>query len=248
MKLFIHRSGRTARAGQKGTSYALVTPDEVAYMHDLSAYCGRKYMDEDKDGSNIVEDPTIISYGKIPQEIIDIHNERYEKLIKRQPLLFKPFLESIKKSLQKYNRTRDPASNLGMQETHGLVPKIHPVLLDRVDKKQQELADFKALVSGYKPRAAAIELGLIKAKDDDAVSMIQKVAKDQQNAVKAKQVRIDMQKKLEKERDHQMHLLEQNQIELSKWEKMNNEKLEVKSVHNDTSRMSKKRRMKMEKV
>jgi ATP-dependent RNA helicase DDX54/DBP10 len=45
MKLFIHRSGRTARAGQKGTSYSLVSNDEVAYIHDLSAYVGKKYYD-----------------------------------------------------------------------------------------------------------------------------------------------------------------------------------------------------------
>lgn len=45
LKLFIHRSGRTARAGQKGTAYCLVTGDEVAYLHDLSIYVGRKYAD-----------------------------------------------------------------------------------------------------------------------------------------------------------------------------------------------------------
>ena len=45
MKLFIHRSGRTARAGQKGSSYALITTDEMAYLHDLSIFVGKKYVD-----------------------------------------------------------------------------------------------------------------------------------------------------------------------------------------------------------
>jgi ATP-dependent RNA helicase DDX54/DBP10 len=46
MKLFIHRSGRTARAGQKGTSYSLLSTDELAYLHDLGSYVGKKYFDE----------------------------------------------------------------------------------------------------------------------------------------------------------------------------------------------------------
>jgi ATP-dependent RNA helicase DDX54/DBP10 len=45
MKLFIHRAGRTARNGQKGTSYTILTKEEIPYMHDLSIYIGRKYFD-----------------------------------------------------------------------------------------------------------------------------------------------------------------------------------------------------------
>ena len=77
----------------------MVTPEERAYMHDLSAYVGRKYYDEDKDDIVVSTDPSVISFGKIPQEIIDIYSERYDNMIKKQPLLFNPFLESIKKSL-----------------------------------------------------------------------------------------------------------------------------------------------------
>ena len=45
LKLFIHRSGRTARAGQTGTSYSILTPEEIGYMHDLSIFVGRKHYD-----------------------------------------------------------------------------------------------------------------------------------------------------------------------------------------------------------
>ena len=45
LKLYIHRSGRTARAGQKGTSYSIITYEEMGYLHDLSAYVGKKYVD-----------------------------------------------------------------------------------------------------------------------------------------------------------------------------------------------------------
>ena len=45
LKLFIHRSGRTARNGQKGISFSIVTKEEIPYMHDLSIFIGRKYYD-----------------------------------------------------------------------------------------------------------------------------------------------------------------------------------------------------------
>jgi hypothetical protein len=61
-------------------------------------------------------------------------------------------MASIQKSLTKYNRTRDPASATGMIEAHKLTPKIHPLLLSRVDAKQQALTDFRAMVSNYKPK------------------------------------------------------------------------------------------------
>jgi len=62
LKLFIHRAGRTARAGQKGSSYAIVTPDELGYVHDLSTYVGKKFNDEPEH----LDNTDIISYGIIP--------------------------------------------------------------------------------------------------------------------------------------------------------------------------------------
>jgi len=40
------------------------------------------------------------------------------------------------KAMQKYNKTKDEASQVAMQAVHGIVPKIHPMLLERVDKNE----------------------------------------------------------------------------------------------------------------
>ena len=86
LKLYIHRSGRTARAGQKGTSYSIITNEEMGYLHDLSVYVGKKYADslgslqaQTKEGEldtlitteSIATDPNYISFGILPQNVLD---------------------------------------------------------------------------------------------------------------------------------------------------------------------------------
>ena len=80
LKLYIHRAGRTARAGQKGTSYSLITNEELGYLHDLSVFVGKKYVDsleslkaqtkEEIDPSLTIEqvahNPQYISFGRLP--------------------------------------------------------------------------------------------------------------------------------------------------------------------------------------
>lgn len=55
MKIFIHRSGRTARNGQKGTSYSIITREETPYLHDLSIFVGRQYYDQETETETLNE-------------------------------------------------------------------------------------------------------------------------------------------------------------------------------------------------
>lgn len=65
-KIFIHRSGRTARAGKKGNTYALMGMNEIMYVSEIMLLAGRKL-------SNKVEDMPDTSkavYGSIPVQLI----------------------------------------------------------------------------------------------------------------------------------------------------------------------------------
>ncbi|SCU91482.1 LAFA_0F04016g1_1 [Lachancea sp. 'fantastica'] len=43
-KIFVHRVGRTARAGNKGSAYSIVSDNELPYLLDLELFLGRKIL------------------------------------------------------------------------------------------------------------------------------------------------------------------------------------------------------------
>eukprot|EP01025_Chloroclados_australasicus_P014236 TRINITY_DN1666_c0_g1_i3.p1 TRINITY_DN1666_c0_g1~~TRINITY_DN1666_c0_g1_i3.p1 ORF type:complete len:542 (+),score=74.79 TRINITY_DN1666_c0_g1_i3:133-1758(+) len=51
-KLFVHRTGRTARAGRSGTAVSLISPEEIPYVIDLHVFLGRRPTPVDLDGKN----------------------------------------------------------------------------------------------------------------------------------------------------------------------------------------------------
>ena len=48
-KIFIHRAGRTARAGREGKVYCLVSMSEVCYVSEILVNVGRKATNDRKD-------------------------------------------------------------------------------------------------------------------------------------------------------------------------------------------------------
>lgn len=72
-KLFIHRAGRAARAGRKGSAYSLLTRDEIPYLLDLHLFLSRPLFpapnvalaQASKDAEDL--DPTSSTFGSFPQ-------------------------------------------------------------------------------------------------------------------------------------------------------------------------------------
>ncbi len=77
-KLFVHRVGRVARAGEYGNSFSLITNDELPYMHELHEFLGKqiRFAKDDIDPEDWNE-----VYGSVPQSVIDIEKDSLKALI-----------------------------------------------------------------------------------------------------------------------------------------------------------------------
>jgi len=64
-KLFIHRSGRTARANRTGNAYSLISKNEVMFISEIMLYIGRTLSNNIKDLNNNEK----ALYGSLPSEL-----------------------------------------------------------------------------------------------------------------------------------------------------------------------------------
>lgn len=122
-KLFIHRSGRVARAGRTGVAYSFVAPDELPYMIDLHLFFGRKLLNEVPAGDTYREEE--VYYGNFPREQLEIECEAVKALqvtagAQRQ-------WEVSERAYIQYNKTREGASSASADRAKGMEPpKLHP--------------------------------------------------------------------------------------------------------------------------
>lgn len=123
-KIFIHRVGRTARAGNKGWAYSIVSENELPYLLDLELFLGRKIllttMHEQKcellralKGADYVE-PKVsytdrIVLGAIPRAQLEVFQEMSEALLRNNYDL-KVVKDVAAKGEKLYHRTRQGAS------------------------------------------------------------------------------------------------------------------------------------------
>jgi len=77
-KIFVHRVGRTARAGQRGWAYSLVAVDDTPYFVELVSFLGRRMV---MNGDNDVNYTKDVAVGSIPGEDLQSIAEWVEQVV-----------------------------------------------------------------------------------------------------------------------------------------------------------------------
>lgn len=130
-KIFIHRVGRTARAGNKGWAYSIVNEKELPYLLDLELVLGKKILLtsmhekkcellKDSKGSDY-EEPRVsytdrLVLGSLPRGPLETFEEMYENLLKNNYDL-KTMKDVAAKGEKLYHRTRQAASVESVKRT-----------------------------------------------------------------------------------------------------------------------------------
>lgn len=134
-KIFIHRVGRTARAGNKGWAYSIVNEKELPYLLDLELFLGKKVLLtsmhekkcellKERDGDKFVEPKVSFTdrlvLGSAPRIAIENCQELYENLLRNHYEL-KLIKDVSIKGEKLYHRTRQPASNESLKRSKEIV-------------------------------------------------------------------------------------------------------------------------------
>jgi ATP-dependent RNA helicase DDX54/DBP10 len=135
-KLFVHRSGRAARAGRIGYCWALVEPDEMPYMVDLHLFLGRELSTGTSTDKDISEDfsytleemtPEMVHYGSVPESIVAEEVENVRRIMDSE-LTGSNEAESLRaltkvcnNAMKQYRRTRPEASREAVRRAKAIL-------------------------------------------------------------------------------------------------------------------------------
>ena len=127
-KLFIHRSGRTARAGKSGLCVSIVTGGDMPYLMDLMMFMDGKLVNQksaplstQEDDGMVVEiggEKREIEIGAIP--FIDQDAELVQRLLS-EDMELESSKRSMDLSMGPYFKTRPSASKQAVKQSHDFV-------------------------------------------------------------------------------------------------------------------------------
>ena len=162
-KIFVHRVGRTARAGRAGHSYSLVSAAEAPYLLDLQLFLGRRLVLGQVSQSQPAELTQDIVVGALSRENLGRSDELFNKMLRENSDLVA--LRSVAVRGEKlYNRTRSNASLESIKRAKTIVASkdwtvIHPLFRESDDSLEHERELMLARVGRFRPQETVFEIG-----------------------------------------------------------------------------------------
>ena len=160
-KIFVHRVGRTARAGQRGWSYSLVSDADVPYLLDLQLFLGKRLVvGRSGEHVNYAED---IAVGSLVKDEVGSSSEWITKILNEDDDI--AALRSVAAKGEKlYLRTRNSASSESAKRAKAITSskhwaELHPLFNNEKENTEVERERMLARVSSFRPQETIFELG-----------------------------------------------------------------------------------------
>jgi ATP-dependent RNA helicase DDX54/DBP10 len=161
-KIFVHRVGRTARAGQRGWSYNLVRDTDAPYLLDLQLFLAKRlFLGRDSgETPNYAEDVIV---GTLLRDKLEIATEWINKLLSDDDDL--SALRKVSEKGEKlYTKTRNSASSESAKRAKEVVAskewnQLHPLFSSDTNDAEQARIDMLARISGFRPQETVFEVG-----------------------------------------------------------------------------------------
>ncbi|KIX08544.1 uncharacterized protein Z518_03200 [Rhinocladiella mackenziei CBS 650.93] len=180
-KIYVHRVGRTARAGQKGWSYSLVRDADAPYLLDLQLFLGRKLVIGRANGveANFAQDVVV---GSLRREELQTSCEWITKSLESD-IDLSGLRSVVLKGEKLYQRSRNSASPESAKRSKKLVSlqswsELHPLFSGQADDLEIEREKMLARVGGFRPQESIFEIGARRGgrrNNEEAVDAIRKI-------------------------------------------------------------------------
>lgn len=184
-KIYVHRVGRTARAGQRGWSYSLVRESDTPYLLDLHLFLGKPLV-LGRDAGRSVNYAESIVVGSVLRDRLERNCEWVAKLLDEDSDL--SALRSVAAKGEKlYLKTRNAASSESARRSKDVINSkawtaTHPLFSRNDDVVEIERENMLARVSGFRPQETVFEIGKRGTTSEAA-----EVMKKRRRTIKAKQ-------------------------------------------------------------
>ena len=161
-KAFVHRVGRTARAGKQGWSYNLVQPPDIPYVLDLQLFLGRALVAGQKP-SKIPSFAEDVVMGCIPQTKLELSLDWATKLLGDSEELQNQKLVASKGE-KLYMRTRKSASTESVKRAGPLskdqkLQESNAIYDEEVNSSSVQRDQMLARIGGFRPQETVFEIG-----------------------------------------------------------------------------------------
>ncbi|KAI0630281.1 DEAD-domain-containing protein [Trametes polyzona] len=173
-RVFVHRVGRTARAGRQGWAWSFVTAAELPYLLDLQLFLSRPLKSEvpPSAGDQVYTESLVL--GPFDRDAVDEEVEYIKKLDENHNL---PALRAVmRKGQGMYERSKGKASPASYQKTKAMLKdgrwgyagtesSAHPVFLRKNPDKAAKLAEearrraLLKVVDSFRPTETILEIG-----------------------------------------------------------------------------------------